>query len=132
MAGISAGHGVFLGWCGMAVMVRDWRAGLSGHGGVSVRRQRGHEAEEQQRELVWVAVIGAELGGSVLIVRASTRPWPRFTVQASPAIDFQGSASAASNSLGWFSLMVKMRKAPAAWIFRACSRWVCISSALIT
>jgi hypothetical protein len=49
----------------MAATVRDWRAGLSGHGGVSVRHQRGHQAEEQQRELVRVAVIGAELGGDV-------------------------------------------------------------------
>ena len=44
----------------------------------------------------------------------------------------QGSASAASNSRGWFSPMVKMKKAPAALIFRACPRCVCIWSALIT
>lgn len=43
----------------MAAAVRDWRAGLSGHGGVSVQHQWGHEAGEQQRELVEAAVIGA-------------------------------------------------------------------------
>jgi len=42
-----------------------WRAGLSGHGGISIRRQWRHEAEELQRELVRVAVAGAELGGDV-------------------------------------------------------------------
>ena len=44
---------------------RAWRVALSGHGGVSVRRQWRHEAEELQRELVGVAVAGAELGGDV-------------------------------------------------------------------
>ena len=44
---------------------RARRVALSGHGGVSVRRQRCHEAEELQRELVRVSVIGAELGGGV-------------------------------------------------------------------
>src|SRR5207302_5336257 len=47
------------------VLVRAGRVALSGHGGVSVRRQRGHEAEKLQGELVRVAVIGAELGGDV-------------------------------------------------------------------
>ena len=60
------------------------------------------------------------------------RPWPRSTVQASPATDSQGSAPAASNRRGWFSPMVKMKKAPAAPMSRACSRWVCIWSAVIT
>jgi len=45
-----------------------------------------------------------------------------------PAIDSQGSAPAAANSRGWFSPMVKMKKAPTALIFRACPRWVCIWS----
>ena len=38
---------------------------LLGHGGVSVRRQRCREAKEPQRELVGVAVAGAELSGDV-------------------------------------------------------------------
>jgi len=42
-----------------------WRQPFSGPGGVSVRGQRGDEAEEQQRELVWIPAIGAELGGDV-------------------------------------------------------------------
>src|SRR6266700_7357023 len=42
-----------------------WLAPLSGHGRVSLWRQRGHEAEKLQRELVGVAVIGAELGGDI-------------------------------------------------------------------
>ncbi len=46
------------------------------------------------------------------MVRASMRPWPRSTVQASPAKARQGSASAASNSFSWLSPMVKMKKAP--------------------
>jgi hypothetical protein len=44
---------------------RPWRVGSSGHGRVSVRCQGCHEAEELQRELVRVAVAGAELGGDV-------------------------------------------------------------------
>ena len=35
---------------------------LSGHGRVSVRRQRCHEAEELERQPVGVAAAGAELG----------------------------------------------------------------------
>jgi hypothetical protein len=44
--------------------------------------------------------------GIALMVRTSTRPWPRSAVQSSTAIDRQHSASAASNSLGWFSPIV--------------------------
>jgi hypothetical protein len=66
------------------------------------------------------------------MVRASMRPWPRSTVHACPAKALQGSASAASNSFSWLSPMVKMKKAPAASIFFACPRCVCIWSAEMT
>ena len=66
-------------------------------------------------------------GGRQRLDRADVDPAvARSTVQASPATDSQGSAPAASNSSGWFSPMVKMKKAPAASITRACLRCVCI------
>ena len=46
-------------------LLRGWQLPFSGHGGVSVRCQWRDEAEELQRELVRVAVIGAELRGDV-------------------------------------------------------------------
>ena len=53
-------------------------------------------------------------------------------VHASPANDSRGRAPAAANSFFWFSPMVKMKKAPAASILRACLRCVCIWSAVMT
>ena len=47
------------------------------------------------------------------------RPWPRSTVQASTATDSQHSASAAANSLGWFSPIVNTKYASLAAICRA-------------
>src|SRR5260221_7886340 len=50
---------------GRGALLWRWRLPCSGHGRVSVGRQWRDEAEELQRKLVRIPVIGAELRGDV-------------------------------------------------------------------
>ncbi|OLM08468.1 hypothetical protein Ae706Ps2_6712c [Pseudonocardia sp. Ae706_Ps2] len=43
---------------------------------------------------------------STLIVRVSTRPWPRARCRAAGPVIFQGSARSRASSVGWLALTV--------------------------